>query len=195
MFSGLVEELGQVVSLTTASGGREFGIRAPRLSSLLSKRDSVAVNGVCLTVTRKRASVFTVNAIEETLSKTTLGSIGIGMKVNLEAALLPTTRLGGHIVQGHVDCRGTIKSIKKLEGSHEIVVSIPGRFSKLILPTGSICLDGISLTVARCGVSTFTVAIIPFTWDNTTIRYCIVGDKVNIEFDIIGKYIQRLSGR
>ena len=132
-----------------------------------------------------------VQAVEETLSKTTTGILTQGSFVNLERAMSAVGRLGGHIVQGHVDCVGIVDSMRQLPGSHEVRISFDERFHDLVVPTGSICINGISLTVAEALQRSIMVAIIPHTWAHTTMQYLREGDAVNIEFDILGKYLQR----
>ncbi|MBL7999308.1 MAG: riboflavin synthase [Candidatus Kapabacteria bacterium] len=194
MFTGLIEETGRIVSVEEyGNGGKRFTIGASAILDDCSIDDSIAVNGVCLTVVMHDNNGFSVQAIAETLTKTTLGNLTVGSEVNLERALLPTTRLGGHIVQGHVDGTGQIASVTSLGNSWEIWIDIPAEFAHYIIPVGSICLDGISLTVARCTDTSLMVAIIPHTWDNTTIHNWKVGTQINLEFDIVGKYIERMT--
>lgn len=192
MFTGLIEEIGYVESVHSLGSGKEITISANSILTDVHKGDSISVNGVCQTVTKYSNSSFTVQAIEETLTKTNFASLVKGMPVNLERALLPTTRLGGHIVQGHVDGVGEIESITPLSTSWEIWVRFPTQFSPYVIPIGSICINGISLTVAKTNANSLMVAIIPETWINTVIQYLNVGDKVNLEFDIIAKYIENM---
>jgi riboflavin synthase len=193
MFTGLIEEIGYVQSVRSLGDGKEISISANKILTDIHKGDSISVNGVCQTVTAFTNTVFTVQAIEETLTKTTFSSLTKGTPVNLERALLPTTRLGGHIVQGHVDGVGEIQSITPLTTSWEIWVSFPAKFSPYVIPIGSICINGISLTVAKTNQNSLMVAIIPETWNNTVIQFLKVGEKVNLEFDIIAKYIENMT--
>ena len=189
MFTGLVEEIGIVKSLKSLGGGTEVSIQAVRVMNDIHIDNSISVQGVCLTVVAFDQSSFTVQAIEETLKKTTMGLLQDGSCVNLERALLPTTRMGGHFVQGHVDCVGTVISVQELSTSHEIWIGYDAKFSKLVVTTGSICVNGISLTVARCEAQKCMVAIIPHTWNETAISELQSGSQVNLEFDILGKYV------
>lgn len=192
MFTGLIEEIGHVESIRALGDGKEITIRANTILTDIHNGDSISVNGVCQTVVKFTNTSFTVQAIEETLTKTTFSFLVKGMPVNLERALLPTTRLGGHIVQGHVDGVGEIESITPLSTSWQVWVQFPTQFSPYVIPIGSICINGISLTVARTNAHSLMVAIIPETWSNTVIQHLNVGDKVNLEFDIIAKYIENM---
>ena len=213
MFTGLIEAVGVIERADALGNGREFGISTP-FTAELAIGDSLAIDGVCLTVVRCDGAVAMVQAVEETLSKTTLGLREVGHQVNLERAMLPTARMGGHIVQGHVDCVAKVRAITALSLSHEVHFVFPAEFHSLVVPTGSICVNGISLTVARVedavtvenavsgedagadGEATavlpgFMVAIIPHTWQVTTMQHLRPGEHVNLEFDIVGKYVRR----
>ncbi|MCS6999513.1 MAG: riboflavin synthase [Bacteroidota bacterium] len=192
MFTGLVEEIGHVREIRQSNGGRELTIEARTVMEDLKLGDSIAVQGVCLTVVARGEDWFRVIAVEETLQKTTLGDCVIGTPVNLERALLPTTRMGGHIVQGHVDTVGTIVDLHELESSWQLWIECPLQMMRYVVPVGSIAIDGISLTVARVEEKRFMIAIIPHTWTHTTIQYRRPGDRVNLEFDILAKYVERL---
>ena len=192
MFTGLVEETGVVRSVRPFGRGRRLTIEAVRVMDDLKIDDSVAVNGCCQTVVARTDNTFDVEAIEETLAKTTLGSFSAGRRVNLERAMQLGGRLGGHLVQGHVDCRGVVDSIDELEASHNIWVEFPDEFSRYVIPVGSICIDGISLTVARKDNNRLMVSIIPHTWKETTIGELRSGSEVNLEFDLIGKYVESI---
>lgn len=189
MFTGLIEEQGTIAVITDINGGLEITIECSTIMNGLAIDDSVSIEGVCQTVIKRSESTFTVQAIEETLKKTTFGKLQLGMNVNLERAMLPTARMGGHIVQGHVDCVGTVDSVTELGTSHEIWISYPPEFAPYVVPVGSICVNGISLTVADVGNNRCKVAIIPHTWHVTTISSLQAGTHVNLEFDIIGKYV------
>ncbi len=189
MFSGLIEEVGEVLRMQALGDGFEFAISAHTILDDCSIDDSIAVQGVCLTVIAHDAKTFRVQAVEQTLKKTSLGTLKQGSRVNLERALLPTTRLGGHFVQGHVDCVGTLASIRELSTSHELLFHFDPQFQELVVSTGSICVNGISLTLAEVHEGSFLVAIIPHTWSHTTISDLRIGDHVNLEFDILGKYV------
>lgn len=192
MFTGLIEETGSIQSIRTIGGGKEFVLAASAIMDDIGIDDSIAVQGVCLTVVAHTATSFTVQAIEETLAKTTIGALWQGQRVNLERAMLPTARLGGHIVQGHVDCTGSVVSVENIGTSWEIWVEFPAEYASYVVPVGSICINGISLTVARVDANRLMVAIIPHTWSVTTISELQPGSKVNLEFDIIAKYVQRM---
>lgn len=192
MFTGLVEETGVVRTVRPQGGGRRLTIEARRVMDDLKIDDSVAVNGCCQTVVARTATTFDVEAIEETLAKTTLGAFVAGTRVNLERAMQLGGRLGGHLVQGHVDCRGTVGSIEELDTSHNVWVEFPEEFARYVIPVGSICIDGISLTVARKDGNRLMVSIIPHTWKETTVGELRPGAMVNLEFDLVGKYIESI---
>lgn len=191
MFTGLIEEVGKISAVAQRGRARILTVKSNKLINEIKIGDSVAVNGVCLTVFEKLTDCFKVEAVEETIKKTTLGSLKNGDFVNLELSLKLDERLGGHIVLGHVDSTGTIKSIKKLKNSWIFEIEFPREFEKYIIPEGSIAVDGISLTVAELDGNRFRVSIIPFTWENTNLKFRKVGDKVNLEFDFFGKYVER----
>jgi riboflavin synthase len=195
MFTGIIEETGIVTLVSPRGDGIDFAITAALVTRDLGIDNSIAVNGTCLTVTQKYKGRFLVHAVHETLTKTNLGALRTDMRVNLERAVSLQQRLGGHLVQGHVDCIGTVKKIEQLETSWLITIAFPKRYRKYLIPVGSIAVDGVSLTVARCAPSTFTVAIIPFTMDNTIFGSYAVGTQVNLEFDLVGKYIENLMKR
>jgi riboflavin synthase len=192
MFTGIIQEVGGVVSAVSEGGGVRLSIKAPMVSAELNVNDSIAVNGVCQTVVARQGSRFDVQSVEETLRKTTLGELKSGSRVNLELPLRLSDRLGGHLVQGHVDSVGRVISVEKEVSSWLITVEFLKEHEKYIIPVGSIALDGISLTVARTEGNRFTVAIIPHTLERTTISDARPGTKVNLEFDLVGKYIERL---
>ncbi len=190
MFNGIVEELGTVTSVKDIGGGKEIAI-ACKLASSLEVDNSLCVNGVCQTVVRQDNDSVSVQMIEETLRKTALGLLVPGSKVNLERSLSLAQRIDGHIVQGHVDTTGKVADIRK-EGTNWLcTIAYPAEWKDLVVGRGSIAIDGISLTVAREADDHFTVAIIPYTWDNTVIKERKKGDPVNLEFDILGKYVMR----
>jgi riboflavin synthase len=185
MFTGIVEELGEIV-------GREPGevtrltVRGPLVVSDASPGDSIAVNGVCLTVVDVTEDTFTVDAVAETLSRTSLGT---ATAVNLERAVTPATRLGGHLVQGHVDGVGTLRE----RGEDGVIrVEVPAELARYLAPKGSVTVDGISLTVVEATADSFTVALIPTTLARTTLGSTPIGAAVNIEVDVIAKYVERL---
>jgi len=192
VFTGLVTEIGRIQSIRRTAGGLVLEIKAPGSAAGLTEHDSVCCNGVCLTVTGRRGESFFVEAVEETLKKTTLGKLKKGSSLNLELALRIGDRMGGHIVQGHVDCVGRISAIEKRASSWLIDIAYPARFSKYLIPVGSIAVDGISLTVASVARRTFGVSIIPYTWGQTTLQKAAKGQEVNLEFDLIGKYVENM---
>lgn len=188
MFNGIIESLGKVVTIETRDGGKLLRIGCD-FAGELQVDESISVNGVCQTVVAKNAGNFDVQVIEETLRKTALGDLTAGDSVNLERSLRFSERISGHIVQGHVDTAGVISSIGE-EGTNWLVtIRYPEEFSTLIVGRGSICIDGISLTVAREKHNEFTVAVIPYTLEHTNLKFRRQNDRVNLEFDIIGKYI------
>lgn len=192
MFTGLVEEMGRIAAVQAIGNGLRFTIAAEYVMDDLTIDASIAVNGVCQTVVSHNSNTFDVIAVEETLKKTTLGNIRTGKKVNLERAMKLSDRLGGHLVQGHVDTCGTVIYLETKSTSHLLTIRFPAEFSRYLIPVGSICMDGISLTCARVEQDTFTVAIIPHTWSKTTIHELRVGSQVNLEFDVLGKYIEKM---
>lgn len=190
MFTGIIESTGVAASIRDIDGSRHIRYEAP-FAQELRIDGSVSINGVCQTVVAVDESGFQTVVIEETLRKTTFGSLREGDLVNLERSLRLGDRLDGHVVQGHADTTGLIRSILR-EGTNWLVeVDFPEIWAAYVVGRGSIAMDGISLTVARLERSRFTVAIIPYTWMNTNLRNRLVGESVNLEFDILGKYILR----
>jgi len=190
MFTGLIQEVGIIETIQTNAEGKEFVIRAPEIIKEIKRDDSVATNGVCLTGTNIQGDCFTVQAIHMTLEKTSLGHLKPKDRVNLELSLRPTDRLGGHFVQGHVNALGKIKNITKTGNNWEIEISFPQDLRKYMISEGSITLDGISLTIARLTSTTLTVAIIPHTLEKTSLSSKKIGDVLNLEVDMIAKYIE-----
>ncbi len=195
MFTGIIEETGTVAAAVPRGDGIDFTFTASVVTKDLGVDNSIAINGTCLTVTWKKANRFRVHAVNETLTKTNLGTLRAGMSVNLERAVALQQRLGGHLVQGHVDCFGTVRKIDQLETSWLFTIAFPKKYRKYLIAVGSIAVDGVSLTVARCAAAEFTVAIIPFTMEHTVFRDYAVGTAVNLEFDLVGKYIENLMKR
>lgn len=195
MFTGIIEELGVVTRVTRKGGGVLLTVRAPNSASELSVDDSISISGVCQTVIDKSATEFTVEAVEETLRKTTLGTLDQGEQVNLELAMRLNDRLGGHLVLGHVDGVGTVVSVEEQASSWLFQIELPKEFLHYVIAVGSIAIDGVSLTIARIEGSRATVSIIPHTFEHTTFRFLKAGMKVNIEFDLVGKYIERMLAR
>jgi riboflavin synthase len=190
MFTGLVEEIGRIQRVLKKQGSIIFSVSAPTLCKKLTVMESVSVNGVCLTVIRKRGNVFDVQAVEETLTKTTLGGLKSGSEVNLEQALPANGRIGGHFVLGHVDTTATIAKIDQRKSSRMLWIKIPRRFVYYLIPVGSVAINGVSLTVALLSHGECGVSIIPYTMEQTTFRSLRVGEQVNVEFDVLGKYVQ-----
>ena len=191
MFTGIVEATATVENIETKGTSVHFTMSCP-FTDELKIDQSLSHNGCCLTIEKIENQRYGVTAIQETLEKTNLGSWKIGTKVNLERSVLMNGRLDGHIVQGHVDQTGTIKSIENLNGSHYITIAYTEKDGFTTVPQGSITVDGISLTVAHSGENEFSVAIIPYTWEHTNLKNLEIGSKVNLEFDIIGKYVAKL---
>jgi riboflavin synthase len=192
MFTGIVEQIGTVKSIRKIGGAARIAVELSETMSDLKIDDSIALNGTCQTVVKIESNVFEADAVEETLKKTTLGSFKTGQKINLERALLPTTRLGGHIVQGHVDCVGKISGMRELSSSLILTIKYPYEFAKYAVRHGSICVDGASLTIASLQGDEFSLSLIPHTLANTIIKNYRIGGEVNLEFDVLGKYIERL---
>ena len=190
MFTGIIESLGEVKELYETGTNKTFWIESP-LSHQFTVDQSVSHDGVCLTVEEVRHNQHRVTAVLETLEKTALEQWAPGKTVNLEQSLLPSKRLDGHFVQGHVDTTGTCEKIKDRNGSHEFTFRFPKKFAPLVIEKGSISLNGISLTVFDVKKDSFKVAIIPYTFEHTNLRFLKEGDAVNLEFDMVGKYIQR----
>lgn len=188
MFTGIIESIGKLSSIVDLGGGIEFRI-ASALARDLTVDDSISVNGVCLTVVHRTDHDFTVQLVEETLRKTSLGKLNEGSIVNLERAMVLGARLDGHIVQGHVDTTGEVLHLEEEATGWLIEIGYPTEFSDYIIGRGSIAVDGISLTVARDLKNSFTIAVIPYTREHTNLRQVTVGSVVNLEFDMIGKYV------
>lgn len=188
MFTGIISHIGQITAIRPLSGGLELDITAD-FSASCHLDESIAIDGVCQTVVAFNDQYFTVQAVEETLRKTTFGSYKVGQSVNLERSLTLSQGIEGHLVQGHVDGTGTVKEIVEEGANWLLTVSYADEFKNLIVGRGSISVDGISLTVASEANLTFTLAIIPYTWEHTNLRTKKIGDAVNLEFDILGKYV------
>lgn len=209
MFTGIVEELGTVVGLQPQADALRLTVRGPLATGDARPGDSVAVNGCCLTVVTCDGEDFTADVMQETLDKTSLGSLEAGSKVNLERAVTPSTRLGGHIVQGHVDGTGRILARQPSEHWEVVTISLPEHLARYVVQKGSIAVDGISLTVVATGRDAdsagrsdggsadqeFTVSLIPETLARTTLGIKQVGDVVNLEVDVIAKYVEKLVAR
>lgn len=192
MFTGLIEEVGKISAIIPYGDGIKMTISAQKVMDDLAIDDSISVNGCCQTVIEVGDFSFSCIAVEETLKKTTLGKFKPNEEVNLERALLPTTRMGGHFVSGHVDTVGEVFAINKLTASWEYFVRFEHRFSKYLIEVGSITIDGTSLTVAETKENWVRVAIIPHTFTHTVFHTYQIGSHVNLEFDLLGKYIEKL---
>jgi riboflavin synthase len=195
MFTGIVEELGVVEGLEEQADAVRLTVRGPHVVTDAGLGDSIAVNGCCLTVAERDGETFTADVMRETLDKTSLGALEPGSRVNLERAVTAATRLGGHIVQGHVD--GTGEILRRTPSEHWDVVEIamPDDLARYVVDKGSITVDGISLTVVEVSGSTFTVSLIPETLARTTLGAKQPGERVNLEVDVIAKYVERLLGQ
>jgi riboflavin synthase len=190
MFTGIIENLGEITAIEVAGENKTFTVKSS-LTPELKIDQSVAHNGVCLTVIAINKDEYKVTAIKETLDITASGNWLIGQKLNLERAAKLNARLDGHIVQGHVDSTAKVKSIENENGSWRYTFEFPSTFAPLIISKGSICVDGVSLTAISPSDNTFQVAIIPYTYEHTVFHQYKVEDYVNIEYDLIGKYIFR----
>ncbi|MEU8680532.1 riboflavin synthase [Streptomyces sp. NPDC048611] len=195
MFTGIVEELGEVAAVEDLGDSSRFRLRGPVVTEDAKHGDSIAVNGVCLTVVDTADGEFTADVMAETLKRSSLGALAAGSRVNLERPMALGGRLGGHLVQGHVDGTGTI--LERTPGEHwEIVkVALPAALSRYVVEKGSITVDGVSLTVVDAADDYFTISLIPTTLALTTLGIKKAGDPVNLEVDVLAKYVERLLGR
>lgn len=190
MFTGIIESIGIVKEISSVGTNKSFWIGSP-LSSQFKIDQSIAHNGVCLTVEEIRENLHKVTAVAETLNKTELNEWEVGSAINLERSLLPSSRLDGHFVQGHVDGTGICKKIKDKNGSHEFEFGFSKKFAPLVIEKGSVCVNGISLTAFDVKKNSFRIAVIPYTYQHTNLQNLKEEGKVNLEFDLIGKYILR----
>ena len=193
MFTGLIEDMGAVTSFRRSHTAAVLGISTTLPVHEIALGDSVAVNGICLTVAAISDTVLTFDVSPETISKSTFASLRTGDRVNLERALRVGDRLDGHLVTGHVDCCGMLSMTEHVSGCHILTFTLPAAFSRYLVQKGSVAIDGISLTVNEVSGAGFTVTIIPRSFDKTTLADLEPGDRVNIETDILGKYIERLA--
>jgi riboflavin synthase len=194
MFTGIVEELGEIVAVEAEGDSAVLTIHGPLVTEDAVHGASIAVNGVCLTVVDVKDGTFTADAMKETLDRSSLGALGAGSKVNLERPVRLSDRLGGHLVQGHVDGVGTILSREPGERWDVVTVSLPPQLARYVVGKGSITVDGISLTVVEAGADRFSVALIPTTLSLTTLGHKKPGDPVNLEVDVVAKYVERMLG-
>ncbi|MDT0437094.1 MULTISPECIES: riboflavin synthase [Streptomyces] len=192
MFTGIVEELGEVTAVEHLGDASRFRLRGPVVTDGAKHGDSIAVNGVCLTVVEHEGDEFTADVMAETLVRSSLGALTAGSRVNLERPTAVGARLGGHIVQGHVDGTGRILAREPSEHWEVVTVSLPADLARYVVDKGSITVDGISLTVVRADADRFTVSLIPTTLALTTLGRKQPGDPVNLEVDIVAKYVERL---
>lgn len=191
MFTGIIKEIGKVRGIRRSGGLARLEITAPGTSKSAGIGDSVAVNGVCLTMVANKGGTMSFDVMEETISRSGLSALKAGDAVNIEGALRAGDALGGHFVTGHIDCIGEIRSVSKKGESTALTISFAPEFGNLVVEKGSITIDGISLTIGRSGVDSVTLFIIPHTLSSTTLGSKKSGDRVNIEFDILGKYASK----
>ncbi|MCA1221882.1 riboflavin synthase [Streptomyces sp. 8L] len=194
MFTGIVEELGEVTAVENLGDSCRFTLRGPVVTEGAKHGDSIAVNGVCLTVVDRAEDRFTADVMAETLNRSSLGALAPGSPVNLERTVAVGGRLGGHIVQGHVDGTGTIVEREVSEHWEIVRIGLPEGLSRYIVEKGSITVDGVSLTVVDAGPDSFTISLIPTTLALTTLGSKGPGDPVNLEVDVLAKYVERLLG-
>ena len=192
MFTGIIEELGTVTAIQRLNEAVRLSIGAVDVTDGTKPGDSIAVNGVCLTVVTNKRGIFTADVMLQTLAHTSLGALVLDTQVNLERAVTPATRLGGHIVQGHVDGTGEILSRTPSEHWELVTISLPYELNRYLVDKGSITVDGISLTVAEVDAESFTVSLIPETLARTTLGFKQPGDPVNLEVDVIAKYVEKM---
>lgn len=192
MFTGIIEELGRVRSIEERAENARIVIEAHRVTEDSHNGDSISVNGVCLTSLEVQPGSFAADVSKETLSRSTLGRLKAGSPVNLERAVTPATRLGGHIVQGHVDARGEFLGVEDHGESWTVRISYPRELARYLVFKGSIAVEGISLTIANLTDTYFEIAVIPKTWELTNFSQLKPGDEVNLEVDVIAKYVEKM---
>ena len=194
MFTGIIEELGRIASLEKLEQGMRLNIACSLVMAGTKDGDSIAVNGVCLTALHTSPDSFSADLSSETLDRSTLGNLKVGSPVNLERAVTPQTRLGGHIVQGHVDARGTFLDAIDEGDFWTVRIGFPAGVARYMVEKGSIAVEGISLTIAHLKDDHFDIAVIPKTWTVTNLSFLKPGDAVNLEVDVIAKYVERMMG-
>ncbi len=192
MFTGIVEELGRISAIERGEAGARFVVEASVVTSDISNGDSIAVNGVCLTALDAKPGSFAADVSPETLNRTTLDRLSVGSRVNLERAVTPATRLGGHIVQGHVDGRGTYLEAFDEGDFWTVRIGFPTEMRRYFVFKGSVAVEGISLTIAAIEDTHFAIAVIPKTWEMTNLSTLDEGDAVNLEADVIAKYVENI---
>lgn len=195
MFTGLIEEIGTVLWIRATERGTQLQIAAPVIAAGIRKGDSVAVNGCCLTVTKHRGEQVTFDLLEETLDRTNLRTLRRDSFVNLECSLAAGDRLGGHFVQGHIDCAVRVVAFEESGADHRLEIELPAEFAHYIAYKGSISVNGISLTVAEVSPESFAAWVIPHTKRHTNLDLIVPGDLVNLEFDLLAKYVERMLTR
>ena len=195
MFTGIIEEIGKISSIQPIAGGMRIKISSSKILDDISVDDSICVSGVCLTAIKVEDDGFWVEAVGTTLEKTTFSKMQLSTSVNLERSLKLNDRLGGHFVQGHTNGIGTILEINKLGENYFLKIKVDESLEKYLIEEGSITIDGVSLTIAELDGSKFGISLIPHTWHNTIIQYKKIGDKVNVEIDVLAKYIEKLLGK
>jgi riboflavin synthase len=194
MFTGIIEEVGTVVGIERGDRSARISVQAVTVTSDARIGDSITINGTCLTVVEHSPNEVAFDVVYETMQRTAFGALAIGDLVNMERSMPANGRFGGHIVQGHVDGPGTIASIREVDNSYYIYITTLSSLMRYIVRKGSIAVDGISLTVVEADDKMFSVAIIPHTWEHTNLHTKRAGDIVNLETDIIGKYIEKIAG-
>lgn len=192
MFTGIIEEIGKIQTISTGEKSSRLTIVANKVLEDLRYGDSIATDGVCLTVADLQGMTFVADVMAQTLRNSTLGDLRVGNQVNLERALQLNTRLGGHLVSGHIDCRGTIVRVHYEDIARWVSIRIPQEYMRYLIPKGSVAVDGISLTVANLEDNSFSVSTIPVTQQDTTLTQKKEGDCVNVELDVLAKYTERL---
>lgn len=192
MFTGIVVAVGTILERSALEGGAEFKVRAAGFAEGLEEGESVAVDGVCFTVTATGGDTFHFTSVLTTLRRTTFGEVEAGRRVNLERALRAGDPLGGHMVQGHVDGVGEVTGLERQGETVFVRISLPGDVAAITVPRGSLAVDGVSLTVAELEDDVAEIALIPYTWTHTALDRLEIGSRVNLEADLIGKYVQRL---
>ena len=195
MFTGIIEEIGKIERITPIAGGITIRIHYGKIIEDVAVNDSVCIDGVCLTVTNKSKNTFLVDAVGATLEKTTFHNLKADAHVNLERSVRLSDRLGGHLVQGHVNGIGSISEIKKLGENYLVKIIVPEDLEKYLIKEGSIAINGISLTIADLNRNEISISVIPHTWQNTNLKDKEVNDKVNVEIDILAKYVEKLLTR
>lgn len=195
MFTGLIEEVGSVLWIRATERGTQLQITAPRIASDVRTGDSVSVNGCCLTIASRRPEQLTFDLLEETISRTNLKTLRRDSPVNLERALAANSRFGGHIVQGHIDCAARVVAFEEAEGDHRLEIELPATQMHYLAEKGSIAVNGISLTIASVNAGSFVCWVIPHTRRNTNLKELQPGETVNLEFDVLAKYVERMLPR